>query len=115
MSFNLDKRLKLIGSGMTLGILITTDKYADDIVGITKAATDKGHRVVLFFMDAGCHLTVDDRIAPLKELKGVTLSLCDLNRKKMGISSEEIPEGITCGSQYDNAVMNKEADKVIVF
>jgi predicted peroxiredoxin len=100
---------------MTLGILVTTDKYRDDVVGITEAAVGRGHRVVLFFMDEGCRLITDSRIVSLKDRDGVSMSLCDFNRKKMGISDEEVPEGIICGSQYDNAVMNRESDKVIVF
>lgn len=100
---------------MTLGILVTTDKYRDDVVGITEAAVGRGHRVVLFFMDEGCRLITDSRIISLKDRDGVSMSLCDFNRKKMGISDEEVPEGIICGSQYDNAVMNRESDKVIVF
>lgn len=100
---------------MTLGILVTTDKYRNDVVGITEAAVGRGHRVVLFFMDEGCRLITDSRIVSLKDRDGVSMSLCDFNRKKMGISDKEVPEGIICGSQYDNAVMNRESDKVIVF
>jgi hypothetical protein len=59
-------------------------------------------------------LITDSRIVSLKDRDGVSMSLCDFNRKKMGISDEEVPEGIICGSQYDNAVMNRESDKVIV-
>jgi predicted peroxiredoxin len=100
---------------MTIGMLITTDKYRDDIVGITEAAVGRGHRVIIFFMDEGCRLVADKKIASLKENGGVSMSLCDYNRKKMGLLDKDIPEGITCGSQYDNAVMNRESDKVIVF
>jgi predicted peroxiredoxin len=100
---------------MTIGMLITTEKYRDDIVGITEAAVSRGHRVVLFFMDEGCRLITDSRIVSLKDRDGVSMSLCDYNRKKMGLLDKDIPEGIACGSQYDNAVMNRESDKVIVF
>jgi predicted peroxiredoxin len=100
---------------MTIGMLITTEKYRDDIVGITEAAVGRGHRVVLFFMDEGCRLITDSRIVSLKDRDGVSMSLCDYNRKKMGLLDKDIPEGIACGSQYDNAVMNMESDKVIVF
>ncbi|BCB96847.1 hypothetical protein JZK55_17690 [Dissulfurispira thermophila] len=99
---------------MTLGILVTTDRYKDDIIGITETAVNKGHRVLIFFMDEGCRLVTDKKIISLMERDGVSMSLCDFNRKKIGLSDEETPEGITCGSQYDNAVMNKESDKVIV-
>lgn len=99
---------------MTLGILITADKYMNDVVGITEAAVRRGHRVILFFMDEGCRLVTDKKIASLKNNGGITMSLCDYNCKKMGLLDKDIPKGITCGSQYDNALMNKESDKVIV-
>jgi predicted peroxiredoxin len=99
---------------MTLGILVTADKYMEDVAGITEAAVRRGHRVILFFMDKGCLLVKDKKIATLIKMHGVTISLCDFNRKKMEISDSEIPDDITCGSQYDNALMNKESDKVIV-
>ncbi len=34
---------------MTLGILVTTDKYKDDIVGIAEAAVERGHRIYYLF------------------------------------------------------------------
>jgi hypothetical protein len=97
---------------MILGILINRDDHKEDVLGITKAAVKRGHRVILFFMDEGCRLLEDEEILNLRNMDGVSMSLCDLNRKKIGI--EKIPDGIRCGSQYDNAVMNKESDKVIV-
>jgi len=100
---------------MTLGMLITTDKHRDDILGIAETAVSRGHDVIIFFMDEGCRLITDEKIKSLKERGNVVMSLCDYNRKKIEIADKEIPEGITCGSQYDNALMNKESDKVIVF
>lgn len=100
---------------MTIGILVTTDKYRDDIIGLTEASIKRGHRVILFFMDEGCHLVKDDKISALTKMRDITISLCDFNRKKIGILDNEISNEITCGSQYDNAVMNKESDRVIVF
>ncbi len=100
---------------MTLGILVTTDRHRDDIIGITEAAVRRGHRVVIFFMDKGCRLIKDAEIIRLCSYGSVSMSICDLNRKQMGIADMDVPAGIACGSQYDNAVMNRESDKVIVF
>ncbi|MDI6801826.1 MAG: hypothetical protein QMD01_07245 [Thermodesulfovibrionales bacterium] len=100
---------------MKLGILVTTDKYRDDIIGLTEAVLKRGHAVIIFFMDEGCRLAIDKDIVALKDRTGVSMSLCDLNRGKIGIAKQDIREDIICGSQYDNALMNREADKVIVF
>lgn len=97
---------------MTLGILVNTDKNKEAIIGTTKASIKRGHRVILFFMDEGCNLLKDGEITALRNIEGVSISICDFNRKKIGI--KDIPKGILCGSQYDNAVMNRESDKVII-
>lgn len=98
---------------MTLGILINSDRNRDDIVGITEAAIKRGHSVILFFMDSGCLLLRDERILSLTKNEAVSMTVCDLNRKKFGLKDDEITE-IRCGSQYDNAVMNRDSDKVII-
>jgi hypothetical protein len=100
---------------MTIGILVTTDRHRDDIIGITEAAIRRGHRVIIFFMDKGCWLIKDAEITGLCSSGSVSMSICDLNRRQIGIADVDVPAGIVCGSQYDNAVMNRESDKVIVF
>lgn len=99
---------------MTLGILVNSDKHPEKLAGVVKAALKKGHKVIIFFMDDGCRLMLDGRATPLRENENIIMSLCDLNRKNIGIRDEEVPCDITCGSQYDNALMHKMADKMIV-
>jgi sulfur relay (sulfurtransferase) complex TusBCD TusD component (DsrE family) len=96
-------------------MLVTTDKYAGHIARIAEAAVKRGHRVIIFFMDEGCRLSTDDMVAALCGLEGVSMAICDLNRKRMDIPADGLAKGIACGSQYDNALMNKEADRVLVF
>jgi len=99
---------------MKLGIFINTDRHAEDIVGITKAAVSKGHEVIIFVMDTGVNLLCNSSVMALSSETGVRMSYCDHNAGKMGISKEGIPEKVGCGSQFDNATMNHEADRVIV-
>lgn len=99
---------------MTLGILVNTDRHRDDVIGIAEAAVRKGHKVILFFMDRGCLLAMDEKVASLCAHDAVRMSLCDLNRQQLGIAREDYVPRITCGSQYDNADMVREADRVIV-
>lgn len=100
---------------MTLGILVTRDEYKEDIVGLAKAALSNGHKVIIFMMDEGCLLSTDSEFTSLKDINGVTMTLCDFSLKRHGLSEENVPEGITRGSQYNNAVMNHDSDKVVVF
>ncbi|MBS4058939.1 MAG: DsrE family protein [Bacteroidetes bacterium] len=100
---------------MTLGILVNTDKHAAKIAGIANAAIKRGHKVIIFFMDDGCRIINDGRITSLKDSENITMSLCDLNRRNLGMNDKEIPQFIRCGSQYDNALMHRSADKIVVF
>jgi len=99
---------------MKLGILVTTDKYLDAITGITKSAISKGHTVSIFNMDEGTKLLANPAFTVLCKTQGVTMSYCDHSAKHVNVSTEGVPSEISCGSQFDNANMNHESDKVIV-
>jgi predicted peroxiredoxin len=99
---------------MKLGILVNTDRHTEDLKGITRATLSKGHEVIIFMMDAGVRLLEDPTVVGLSEEAGVTMSFCDHSVKKLGVSKEGIPDKIVCGSQFNNAAMNHEADRVIV-
>lgn len=98
---------------MTLGLLVTRDDFKEDIIGLTKAASSKGHEVIVFMMDDGIRHCLDKDVAALKDLPGVSMSLCDHSAKLRDITEDMIPGGVTAGSQFQNAVMNRDADKVI--
>ena len=99
---------------MKLGILVTTDKHLEAVTGLTRAALKKGHDVSIFSMDDGSRLLAEPAFADLSTEDKVEMGFCEHNAKGMGLSIENLPEKIISGSQYDNAVMNHEADKVIV-
>ncbi len=99
---------------MKLGILVNTDKHLDDIAGLTKAAVSKSHEVILFAMDDGTKLLESQAYTELCKLQGVSMSFCDHSAQKIGVKTEGIPEEIVRGSQYNNAAMDHDADKVIV-
>lgn len=99
---------------MKLGMLINTAKHADDIVGICRAALAKDHQVIIFAMDEGTRLLGNDAFVSLAELDGVSLSLCDHSAKMIGVNTEGLPPKIVCASQLNNAMMNHNADRVIV-
>jgi predicted peroxiredoxin len=99
---------------MKLGILVNTDRHAEDIIGLTKAALLKGHEVIIFMMDTGVRLLHNPSITGLSNAQGVQMSFCDYSVGKIGVSKKGIPDKIACGSQFDNASMNHDADRVIV-
>ena len=99
---------------MKLGIVITTDKHLDPILGITRSALSKGHEVNIFNMDEGVKLLENSSFTALCKEKGITMCFCDYSTKTVEISTEGIPGEIACGSQFDNANMNHDSDKVII-
>ena len=99
---------------MRLGILVTTDMHLDAVVGLTKEALATGHEVTIFSMDVGSNLLAEQSYTGLSQREGVRMSYCEYNAKTMGIATGGLPAEITGGSQYDNASMNHEADKVVV-
>lgn len=99
---------------MKLGILVNTDKNLRHLLGITEACLKKGHEVIIFAMDEGVKLFEDSRFNSLCKRQGVSMSFCDHSTHVLGVSKEGIPEEVICGSQYNNALMVHEADRVIV-
>jgi predicted peroxiredoxin len=99
---------------MKLGILVNTDRHLDHLLGITRAAISKGHEVCVFSMDVGTKLLGDAALQELCAMSGVSMSFCEYNARGLNVSNEGIPDEIVCGSQYHNAVMVHDADKVIV-
>jgi len=97
-----------------LGMLINTAKHLDDIVGICRAALARNHQVSIFAMDEGTRLLENEAFVSLAELDNVSMSLCDHSAKMCGARIEGLPPKIVCASQLNNAMMNHEADRVIV-
>jgi predicted peroxiredoxin len=99
---------------MKLGILVNTEDHLQDIIGLTKAAVARGHGVIIFTMDVGARLFRNSEYSNLCYLRGVKMSYCDHNARMFDAQTGGIPEEIVCGSQFDNAAMMHECDKVII-
>lgn len=97
---------------MKLGILVNTDRNNEAVIGITRAAMQKGHDVSIFVMDEGTRLLKE--LSGLCESAGLSISYCDHSSKEVGVTKDGIHVGIVCGSQYNNASMAHNSDKVIV-
>jgi predicted peroxiredoxin len=98
---------------MKLGILVTTDRHQDDVIGLAKAAAAKGHEVVIFNMDTGTKVLGNEDFRQLCKTAGISMSFCDHSAGLENVSKEGIPEEIVCGSQFNNANMMHDADTVI--
>ncbi len=99
---------------MKLGILVNTDRHPGHVAGLTKAALSKGHEVIVFIMDEGTKLIATPEFAELCRTPGVRMSYCAHSADQTGAASGGIPKELVQGSQYMNAEMNHDADRVIV-
>ena len=99
---------------MKLGILVNTANHLSQLSGITRAAAADGHQVIIFVMDEGTKLLPEPAFFELSNLTGVQTSFCDHSAKELGVDTGNLPEHIIAGSQYNNASMNHQADKVLV-
>jgi predicted peroxiredoxin len=99
---------------MKLGILVNTDNHLDAVLGITLAALSKGQEVSIFVMDAGTLLLNHPSMKELSLRQRIVMGFCEHSAHGLGVSFAALPAQIIRGSQYDNATMLHESDKVIV-
>jgi len=98
---------------MNLGLLLISNGYRDDVIGLINAGINQGHNVNVFMMDDGVFYCQDDDIVALNQSDKVSMSLCDRSCHLRDITAEMIPEGIEEGSQLQNAMMHNGADRII--
>ncbi|MBU0943753.1 MAG: peroxiredoxin [Proteobacteria bacterium] len=77
-----------------LGIFVTNPDSMHHVMGITKAAKDKGSKVKVFFTWKGTLLSKDPQFPALCELAD-DVSICADSYKKMGYEVSDIPVGLT--------------------
>ncbi len=65
-------------------------------------------------MDDGCRFLESRAYGELCGLKSVTMSFCDYNARALEINIEGLSDEIACGSQFENAAMAHNCDKLIV-
>lgn len=69
--------------------------------------------MIIFLMDEGIHLLGEKELHKLSSLERVLLSYCEVSVRKVDVSFEGIPKEIAAGSQLNNAMMIRRADRVI--
>ncbi|KJS00096.1 MAG: peroxiredoxin [Desulfobulbaceae bacterium BRH_c16a] len=78
----------------SLGIFVSTPGSLNHVIGITKAAKDKGSKVKVFFTWTATTLSKDPAFPALCELAD-DVSICVDSYKKQGFSVDDIPAGLT--------------------
>jgi peroxiredoxin family protein len=96
-----------------LGIMVTKYENLDHIAGAAKAARAAGKSVMIFLTDEGVRFTTDPKFKELMSVTGVEFSCCDHSCGMVGLHDKT--EGITYGSQYNNAGMLHDSARILVF
>lgn len=96
-----------------LGIMITRYENLEHIAGVTKAARKAGKSVMIFMTDEAVRFTRDPKFLDLMNVEGVEFSCCDHSCERIGI--HEKTDGISYGSQYNNAGMLHDSARLLVF
>jgi len=96
-----------------LGIMITKYENLEHIAGTVKAARAAGKSVTMFLTDEGVRFTRDPKFLELLKVDGVEISCCDHSCERIGL--HEKTDGISYGSQYNNAGMLHDSTRALVF
>jgi hypothetical protein len=96
-----------------LGIMVTKYENLDHIVGVVKAARAARKTVTLFMTDEGVRFTRDPTFQELLTVDGVEFLCCEHSCEWLGIHDRT--QGISYGSQYNNAGMLHDSTRVLVF
>jgi hypothetical protein len=96
-----------------LGIMITKNANLEHISGIVKAAHTAGHPVQIFMTDEGVKFSQDPKFLELLKVGGVEISVCDHSCERIGVHGKT--DGISYGSQYNNATMLHDSARILVF
>lgn len=100
-------------SNEMLGIMITKHENLEHIAGVVKAASAAGHPVMIFMTDEGVKFTRDQKFLELFKVDGVEISACAHSCERLGLHDQT--EGISYGSQYNNAGMLHDSKRVLIF
>jgi sulfur relay (sulfurtransferase) complex TusBCD TusD component (DsrE family) len=93
----------------SLGILLADALRLDEAL----ARIETPEETQLFLMDDGVHAAVDARVRALLD-EGAEIALCAMDAEARGLRESDGPAfGVRFGSQFDHAVMMREARRVI--
>jgi peroxiredoxin family protein len=96
-----------------LGIMVTKNENLEHIVGVVKAARAAGYPVSVFMTDEGVKFSREPRFLELLKAGDVEISVCSHSCERLGIHDQT--EGLSYGSQYNNAGMLHDSTRVLIF
>ncbi|MBN2655271.1 MAG: DsrE family protein [Nitrospirae bacterium] len=100
---------------MQIGFLVINLKYAESIFELADASLVRGHSIRIFMTDEGVKLIENKKMHNYAPMQKTHISFCSHSAKNHNINTSMLPEGISPSTQYQNALMHNECDRVLVF
>ncbi len=96
-----------------LGILVSSDKNLDHLLGLCHAIRETGRKAIIFLTNRGVLLTQDPRFEGLKDCKEI--SLCNVNFEAFKLQ-KPVPliDDKNYATQARHAMMIEDCDRYIV-
>jgi hypothetical protein len=101
----------------SLGIFVTNPDNMRHVMGVVKAAKEKGSQVKVFFTWTGTHNAKHEDFPALCELAD-DVSICADSYKKQGYDPEDVPAGLSAkemATQAQHGIIIEDYDCYISF
>jgi hypothetical protein len=98
---------------MQFGVVVTTEELGGYAAKLLSAAIARGWECRCFLTDTGVRLLANDTFRQLVQSGRLRASVCEVSWERLG--GGPAPEWAPMGSQYQNAELTHNCDKVIVF
>jgi len=101
---------------MNLGIVVTSENHAEQVLGLLEAAAERGWQLRCFLTDSGVKLFDDPRFVRFCQ-GGHWVALCEMSLERYHIDREKMQHrmpDIIIGGQYQDAELVKNSDRVLV-
>ena len=95
-----------------IGIVASHESSGAHLLGLATAAAARGWPCRCFLTDSGVKLAADARLLELAKSGAIRLDVCEHSWHHFNEGSA--PEGATLGSQFQNAQLVRECDRVVV-
>lgn len=97
---------------MKLGLVATDERAGPHLLGLARAAADAGGQCRCFLTDTGVKLLADERLLALMRSGAVRVDACEHAWSALGLGAP--PEGVQLRSQFQNAELAHQCERVVV-
>ena len=97
---------------MRIGIVATHESSGPHLLGLAAAAAARGWACRCFLTDSGVKLATDERLLGLAKSGAIRLDVCEHSWHHYG--GTDAPAGANMGTQFQNAQLAGECDRVVV-